>query len=171
MDDAARAEVLPVIREILLGRIVVHLGLFLGVQVIEIAEEFIEAVHSGQKLVQVSQVVLAELSCRIAVVLEEIGDGHGLGLQTYGRGRDPDLREASAVDTLPGDEGGPPRGAGLLAVRVGEQHAFFREPVDIGGPVAHEPECVAAQVRDADVIPPDDENIGLFFSHDFFLLS
>ena len=48
MDHAARAEVLLELREILLGRIVVHLRLFLGIEVIEVAEELVEAVIGRQ---------------------------------------------------------------------------------------------------------------------------
>ena len=54
------------------------LGLFLGVQVIEIAEEFIEPVHGRQELVQVAQVVLAELARGVTVVLEQLGDRRDL---------------------------------------------------------------------------------------------
>ena len=57
--DPARAELLP---ERGCLRVVGILRLFLGVEVIEIAEELIEAVDSREELVQVSQMVLAELS-------------------------------------------------------------------------------------------------------------
>ena len=42
------------------------LGLLLGVEVVEVAEELIEAVHGGQKLVLVAEVVLAELAGGVA---------------------------------------------------------------------------------------------------------
>ena len=48
MDHAARPEVLLEIREVLFGRIVVHLRLFLGVEVVEVAEELVEAVIGRQ---------------------------------------------------------------------------------------------------------------------------
>ena len=70
MDHAARAEVLAEVREVLLGRIVVHLRLFLGVEVIEVAEELVEAVVGRQHVVEIAEMVLAELSGRVALVLE-----------------------------------------------------------------------------------------------------
>ena len=55
-------------------RIVRQFRLFLGVEVVEIAVELVEAVHGRQKLVAVAQVVLAELPGRIAQRLEQLGD-------------------------------------------------------------------------------------------------
>ena len=53
-------------------------GVFHRVQVIEIAEELVEAVHRGQELVPVAEVVLAELAGGVAQRLERGGDGHRL---------------------------------------------------------------------------------------------
>ena len=47
-----------------LFRIVFAFRLFLGVQVIEIAEEFVEAVHGRQELVAITKMVLSELAGR-----------------------------------------------------------------------------------------------------------
>ena len=58
VEHAARAE-LRTERGIL--RIVLVLRLLLGIQVIEIAEELVEAVQRRQKLVLVAEMVLAEL--------------------------------------------------------------------------------------------------------------
>ena len=52
--------------EVLLGRVVVELGLLLGVEVVEVAEELVEAVHGRQELVAVAEVVLAELPGGVA---------------------------------------------------------------------------------------------------------
>ena len=41
------------------------LGLILGIEVVKIAEELVEAVNRGQKLVAVAEMVLAELSGRV----------------------------------------------------------------------------------------------------------
>ena len=46
------------------------LRLVFGIEVIKIAEELIEAVDSGQELVAVAEMVLAELSGHIAERLE-----------------------------------------------------------------------------------------------------
>ena len=51
-------------------------------------------------------------------------------------------------------------GAGLLAVVVGEQRAFLRDTVNVGRLVAHHALVVGADVPVADVIAPDDEDIG-----------
>ena len=51
------------------------LRLLLGVEVVEVAEELVEPVDRRQVLVQVAEVVLAELAGGVAVVLEQLGDG------------------------------------------------------------------------------------------------
>ena len=57
-------------------------GVFHRVEVIEIAEELVEAVDRGQELVAVAQVVLAELAGGVALRLERGGDGAGFGRQS-----------------------------------------------------------------------------------------
>ena len=47
-------------------RIVLVLGLLLGIQMIEIAEELVEAVQRRQKLILVAQMVFAELASGVA---------------------------------------------------------------------------------------------------------
>ena len=61
------------LREVLSG-IVVHLRLFFGVQVVEVAEELVEAVVGRQHVIQVAEVVLAELPGRVALLLEQRRD-------------------------------------------------------------------------------------------------
>ena len=68
--DAARTEAQLELRVL---RIVGVLGLVFGIQVVEIAEELIEAVNRRQKLVAVAEMVLAELSGHIALRLEQFG--------------------------------------------------------------------------------------------------
>ena len=58
VQDTARAELLP---EFGVLRVVQVLRFFLGIQVVEVAEELVEAVHRRQVLVTVALVVLAEL--------------------------------------------------------------------------------------------------------------
>ena len=60
------------------------------------------------------------------------------------------------------DERGAARGAALLRVGVGEQRAFLGEAIDVGRLVAHDAEVVGADVVDADVVAPDDEDVRLF---------
>ena len=57
------------------------LRLLLGVEVVEVAEELVEAVHRRQELVAVAQMVLAELAGGVAERLERLGDGDVLGAQ------------------------------------------------------------------------------------------
>ena len=71
MDDAARPDVLLEVREVLLRIVVVHLRLFLGVEVIEVAEELVEAVIGRQHVVEIAEVVLAELAGGVALVLQQ----------------------------------------------------------------------------------------------------
>ena len=146
MDHAARAEVLAEVRELLLGRVVVLLGLLLGVEVVEVAEELVEAVHGRQELVLVAEVVLAELAGGVALRLERGGDRRVLGPQADVGAGHADLGQAGAVRVLAGDERRATGGAALLAVVVGEPDALGGDAVDVGGAVAHQPVAVAAQV-------------------------
>ena len=82
VEDAARAE-FGAERRVL--RIVRVLGLLLGVQVVEVAEELVEAVHGRQELVAVTEMVLAELAGGVAERLEQLGEGRVLLLQADGR--------------------------------------------------------------------------------------
>ena len=83
-----------------LGRVVRVLRLLLGVQVVEVAEELVEAVHRRQELVPVAEVVLAELPGRVAERLEELGDRRVLRPAGRRRARQPDLAQAGAEDAL-----------------------------------------------------------------------
>jgi hypothetical protein len=63
-------EPLPEVREVGRRRVVRRLRVLLGVQVIQVAEKLVEAVHRREELVAVAKVVLAELPGRIAQRLE-----------------------------------------------------------------------------------------------------
>jgi hypothetical protein len=144
MQDTTGTIVLAEIREILLLRVVVHLRLLFGIEVIQIAVELIEAVQRWQILVAIAQVVLAELAGHVALVLQQLSDGDGLRLQAGLRTRDADFGKPSTINALTGDEGGPTGGAGLLTVRVGKHHPFFCETVDVGRVIAHQAMGIAA---------------------------
>jgi hypothetical protein len=49
-------------------------GLVLCVQVVEVAEELVEAVNRRQEFVAVAEMVLAELSGRVALRLKQLGE-------------------------------------------------------------------------------------------------
>jgi hypothetical protein len=89
LHDAAGTELSP---ELGVLRIVGMLRLILGVQVIEVAEEFIEAVNGRQEFVAVAEMVLAELSGGIALWLEQIGNRRVLLRQALLRRRQADFQ-------------------------------------------------------------------------------
>jgi hypothetical protein len=141
-------------------RVVDVLRLFLGVEVVQIAEELVEAVHRRQELVPVAEVVLAELAGRVALRFQRRGDGRVFGMQSERGARQADLRQSGAVRVLAGDERRPSRGAALFPVIVREHCALARDPVDVVGAIPHQAVAVAAEVALADVIAPDDEDVG-----------
>ena len=49
----------------------------------------------------------------------------------------------------------------LLAVGVGKHHSLFREPIDIGCLITHQTVRITTQIRYADVVTPDHENVRL----------
>ena len=49
---------------------------FHGIEVIQIAKVFVEAVNAGQVLILVAEVVLAELAGGVAHRLQDRGSGH-----------------------------------------------------------------------------------------------
>ena len=140
-------------------RVIEKLRLLLGVEMVQVAEEFIESVNSRQVLVEVAEVVLAELAGGVAEGLEHFGDGRVLLVQAYGRGRHAYLAQARAKDVLAGDERRPPGCAALLSVVVGEGHAFRGEAVNVGRPVAHQAFRESADVGLPDIITKNDENV------------
>ena len=85
MHHAARAEVFAELRVL---RVVVHLRLFLGIEVVEIAEELVEAVIGRQHVVQVAEVVLAELPGGVALLLQQRRDRHELFVHADRRRRE-----------------------------------------------------------------------------------
>ena len=165
VDDPARPQLLVEQRELVLRRPVRVLWLLLCVEVVQVAEELVEAVHGGQVLVLVPEVVLAELAGGVAVRLQQLGDRRVLLLQTDGRPRHSDLGHAGAEHALSGDERRPPGGAALLAVGVGETHPLVGDPVDVGCSVTHQAVAVTAQVGDADVVAPDDQDVRFAVGH------
>ena len=76
VDHVARADVVQQFLRIVGMRRVFH-----RIEVIEVAEELVEAVDGGQELVAVAEMVLAELAGGVALRFERRGDGAGLGGQ------------------------------------------------------------------------------------------
>ena len=93
----ARTETLSEFRVL---RIVGVFRLFLGVQVIEVAEELVEAVFGGQEFVLVAEMVLAKLPGIIAERLEKFGNARILRAECRCRrraGRPSSTRFGSAT--------------------------------------------------------------------------
>ena len=130
MDHVARADLV-----LELGRVVGMGGIFHRIQVIEVAEELIEAVDGRQELVEVAQVVLAELARGIAHRFEDRRDGRRLRGMPIGRTRLADGRHSRADRQLPGDEVGTSGRAARLGVIVGEQHPLGGQLVEVRGVV------------------------------------
>ena len=151
-------------------RIVGQLRLFLGVEVVEVAEELVEAVHGRQIFVAVAQVVLAELAGGVAQRLEQLGDGRIFLLQSDSGARHADLGQAGADRVLAADEARAARGAALLRIVVGKGDAFFGDAVDVRRPVAHHATAEVADVPDADVVTPEDQDVWLLRGHVDLLL-
>ena len=158
LQHAARAELRPERRVL---RIVGMLRLVLGVEVVEVAEELVEAVDRRQELVAVAEVVLAELAGGVALRLEQFGERRVLLGQPFLGAGQADLEQAGAEAGLAGDERGTPGRAGLLGVVVGEDRTFLGDAVDVGRAVAHHAAVVGADVPVADVVTEDDEDVGL----------
>ena len=157
LDHAARPEAFAELRTLGIVRI---LRLFFGVQVVEIAEELVEAVVGGQELVLVAQVVLAELSGGVPQRLEEFRDARIFRPQANVGPGQADFRQPGADGRLPGDERRAPGGAALLPVPVGEPRAFLGNPVDIRRLVPHDALVIGTRVEPANVVAHDDEDVG-----------
>ena len=158
-DDTARPEALAKPARL---RVVLILGLLLGIEVVEIAEEFVEAMGRGQELVLVAEVVLAELARRVALGFEHFGDRHVTVLDPQVRTGNADLRHARAQRRLARDEARAPGGAALVAVVVEEADPLVGDAVDVRRAIAHEAVAVGADVTDTDIVAPDHEDVGPF---------
>ena len=158
VEHAARSELLLEFR--ILG-IVRQFRFFLGVEVIEIAEEFVEPVHGRQIFVAIAQMVLAELAGGVAERLQHFGDGRVFRVKSDRRAGHADFGQAGADRVLTGDEARAAGGAALLAVPIGEGRPFLRDAVDVWGLVAHHAFAVMADVPIADIVSPNDEDIWL----------
>ena len=148
--------------------IVGQFRLFFGVQVIEIAKEFVEPVHGRQELIAIAEVVLAELAGRVAERLEHFGDGWVLRLQSDRGPGHSNLGRAGVERVLTANEGRPSSCTALLAVVVSESDAFFGDAVDVWGGVAHHASAEVTNVPSADVVAPENQDVRLL-CHDLFL--
>ena len=91
LQHAARAELGA---ELGVLRVVGVLRLLLGIEVVEVAEELVEAVHGRQELVAVAEMVLAELAGGVALRLEQLGERRVLVRQPFLCAGQADLQQA-----------------------------------------------------------------------------
>ena len=166
VEHAARPELL--LERRVLG-VIRQFRFFLGVEVIKIAEEFVEAMHRREEFVAVAEVVLAELAGGIALRLEQFGDSRIFLLQADRRAGHTDLGQSRTNWILSADEARAPGGAALLRIVVGEGHALFRNAVDVRCAIAHHAATEMADVPDADVVTPQNQDVRFLCCHDVFL--
>src|SRR5262249_57098535 len=67
------------------------------------------------------------------------------------------------------DDAGATGRAALLGVVVGESCAFVGNAIDVGRTVPHHPAAEERAIPDADVIAPEDQDVGFFRGHGLFL--
>ena len=142
-------------------RVVRVAGVLHRVEVIEVAVEFVEAVDGGQELVPVAEVVLAELAGGVAHGLERRGHRHSLRGDAGRRARLTDRGHAGANRQLTGDEVRATRGAARLRVVVGEPHSLGGQLVQIRRTTGHHALVVGTDVKPADVVAHDDDDVRL----------
>ena len=143
-------------------RIVGMRRVFHRIEVIQIAEEFVEAVDGRQELVLVAEVVLAELAGGVAHRFQYRRDGHRLGRQAGRRAGLADRGHAGADRQFAGDEVRATRRATRLGIVVREQHAFLGDLVEVRRSARHHAAVIGADVPHADVVAHDDDDVGWF---------
>ena len=104
-------------------------GIFHCVEVIEVTEELVEAVHRRQEFILVAKMVLAELAGRVAHPLQRSGNRHRLRGYPDGCAGLAHRGHACADRQFTGDEVGAACRAARFGVVVGKQHAFGGELV------------------------------------------
>ena len=125
------------------------------VQMVQVTEKFVEAVHRWQELVQVTQVVLAKLPGFIAERLEHGGQRYGLiGYPDVCAGL-ANRRQSGADRQLAGDEVGTPGCAARLGVIIGEHHTLRGEAVEVWGLARHDAAAVGTDIEPADIVAHD----------------
>jgi len=118
--------------------------------------------HRGQVLIAVALVILAELAGGVTEALHHRGDGHIGLLPAFLGAWEPHFGHARTNRDVAAKERRTAGRAALLAVIVGEREALVRNPVDVRRLISHHPSVVVAYVPGADVVTPNNEDIGFF---------
>src|SRR5215469_14407349 len=100
--------------------------------------------------------ILAKLPGRIALLLEQVGNGWCPVRNPMRRSRHADGQQARTKWILPQDERRAASGAALLGIGISEKRTFLGDAIDVGCFVAHHAVIVGTDVAPADVIPPND---------------
>ena len=156
MNHVARADDVQQILGVVGMRRVFH-----RVQVVQVAEELVEAVDGGQEFIEVAEVILAELAGGVAQLFERGGNRAGFGRDANLGARLADGGHAGANGQLAHDEVRPSRRAARLGVVVGEEHSLLGELIEGGRSAGHHAPVVGADVPHANVIAHDEEDVGL----------
>ena len=161
--DTGDRRVLAGRRNSLLERRLVDVGeahLLHGVEVIQVAPVFLEAVCRRQGIGVIAQVVLAELAGGVAEIVQELRERRGAGPQVGRAARELRRDHAGAQRIHAGEEGIAPGGAALHSDIVHEDRAFVADAVDVRRLADHQPAVIDARLHPSDVVAHDEEDIG-----------
>ena len=126
---------------------------------VEVAEELVEAVDGGQELIQVTQVVLAELAGSIAHGFERCRNGRCFRRHPDRRAGLTNGSQASAYRQLAGDEVGATSSTGRLSIVIGEAHSLGGEFVEVRRLARHDALVVGADIKPTDVVAHDNYDV------------
>ncbi len=105
--------------------------------------------------------IFAELPGRIALRLEDGGQGNGLVRQADVGAGLADGGEPGTQRDLAGDEIGAPRRTAGFGVVVGEHHPVGGELVEVRRLARHHAAMIGADVEPADIVAHDDDDVRL----------
>lgn len=126
---------------------------------VEVAEEFVEAVVCRQMLVAVAQVILAELTGCVSLGLHDVGDGRHPVLNAVWVAGHADRQQPRAKRFLAENEGSAPCGAALLPIGIGEDRTLGGNTIDVRCTITHQAHGVGADLWNAYVVAEDDEDV------------
>src|SRR6516164_3136456 len=135
---------------------------FHGIEMVEVAPEFIEAVNGRQILIAIAKMVLAELSGLVAHPLQRSSNRHGLGGNAEWCSRLAYRCHAGANGQFARDEVGAACRTTRLGVVGIETHSFSSKLVEVGSESRHHALVIDANVEPANVVTHDDDDVGLF---------
>ena len=131
-----------------------------GVEVIQVAPVFLEAVRGRQCFKMIAEVILAELAGRVAEVQQELGDRRRARAQPGRTAWQLRRDHAGAQRVHAGEEGIAPGGAALLGVIRHEDCALVADTIDVGRLAHHETAVIDGRLHPADVVTHDEQDVG-----------